>query len=150
MNFFAPQPPEPPWYASGLAFECRQCGRCCSGPEEGFVWVNDVEITRIAAFVNLSAQVLRDRFLRRVSGRYTVIEQPRTRDCAFLVPDAGGAKRCAIYPVRPAQCRTWPFWRHNLDAAGSWLRAGQRCPGINRGRSYSRHEIEETLKTTSE
>ena len=38
---------EKPWYASGLAFECTQCGDCCSGPEEGYVWVTPEEPSRV-------------------------------------------------------------------------------------------------------
>ena len=39
-----------PWYAGGLAFECTQCGQCCAGPNEGYVWVNDAEVARLDEF----------------------------------------------------------------------------------------------------
>ena len=36
-------------------------------------------------------------------------------DCVFLKEDPErGRKTCSIYPVRPLQCRTWPFWPENL------------------------------------
>lgn len=139
-----------PWYVAGLAFECQQCGRCCAGPEEGFVWVNDLEISQIAAFLGIANEEFRRRHLRRVSGRYTIIEQPRTRDCAFLQPDGLGGKTCTIYSVRPSQCRTWPFWQHNLESPKTWSYAAQRCPGINRGRQFTFDEIQQRLKSTNE
>ncbi|MFB3890392.1 MAG: YkgJ family cysteine cluster protein [Phycisphaerae bacterium] len=144
--------PNPPWYAAGLAFECLQCGRCCAGPEEGYVWVSDAEITAIAAFLRITPEELRRTYLRRVSGRYTILEQKHSRDCMFLQPSQDGrsARRCAIYMVRPAQCRTWPFWRHNLTDPAAWSRAAARCPGINRGRLFAIDEIHARQEKTSE
>lgn len=140
---------KPPWYAGGLAFECQQCGRCCSGPEEGYVWVSDVEIPQIAAFLKITPEEFRRRYCRRVSGRTTIVEQPRTRDCAFLAPH-GQSRGCGIYSVRPAQCRTWPFWQHNLQEPDDWARAGRRCRGVNRGKRFGVEDIEARLRRTIE
>ncbi len=141
MSIFAKKEP---WYAAGLAFECAQCGRCCSGPEEGYVWVTDEEITRIAAVVGITPEEMRRTCLRREHGKYTIVEQPRINDCHFLRPDpaAGGAKRCTIYDVRPQQCRTWPFWLGNISGPDTWASAGRKCPGINRGKLFTKEEIE--------
>jgi Fe-S-cluster containining protein len=49
---------------------------------------------------------------------------------------------CGIYPVRPLQCRTWPFWDGNLASAENWNAAAKRCPGMNRGRRFGKAEIE--------
>jgi Fe-S-cluster containining protein len=35
-----------------------------------------------------------------------------------------------IYPVRPMQCRTWPFWDQNLKNGKAWKSASERCPGM--------------------
>ncbi|MFW6133482.1 MAG: YkgJ family cysteine cluster protein [Planctomycetota bacterium] len=122
-----------PWYAAGLAFECRQCGNCCSGPDEGFVWVDDAEIRAIAEHLRLSEDDVCDRYVRRVMRRRSLVENPSTKDCVFLRRDGDGRCGCAIYPVRPVQCRTWPFWPVNLKSPDTWARAALRCPGINRG-----------------
>jgi len=130
-----------PWYAAGLHFECMQCGACCSGPAEGYIWVSPREIEFMAEYLKLPVEKLRQRYLRRVGLRTTIIEHPQSKDCIFLGRD-GGAKRCIIYPVRPAQCRRWPFWPDNLASPERWRQAGRKCPGINNGRLYSFEEIE--------
>ena len=132
------------WYAAGLAFECQQCGRCCAGPEEGYVWICEDEMVRLAGFLGISPEQVRKQYTRRVGGRYTIIEHPKTHDCIFLQPNGscgGKGKGCSIYDVRHAQCRTWPFWRSNLSSPEDWAIANERCPGINRGRLFQLDEI---------
>ncbi len=130
-----------PWYVAGLHFECVQCGRCCSGPGEGYIWVTKPEIKFIADFLKISVGQLRRKFLKRVGLRTTIIEHHGTRDC-ILLQDIAGQKRCIIYPVRPSQCRTWPFWPDNLTNPDAWNKAAQKCPGISHGRLYTYDEIE--------
>ena len=130
-----------PWYVTGLHFECMQCGRCCSGPGEGYIWVTKPEIQIIADFLKISVEQLRRKFLKRVGLRTTIIEHPGTKDC-ILLHDIAGQKKCLIYPVRPSQCRTWPFWSDNLADPNDWNKAAQKCPGINHGRLYTCEEIE--------
>ena len=134
------------WYDSGLHFECAQCGACCAGPAEGYIWVTSPEIKLIADFLKIKPGQLRQRYLRRRGLRTTIIEQPNTKDCVFL-RRIDGQKRCTIYPVRPSQCRTWPFWPDNLADADTWNKAAQKCGGINRGRLYSFEEIEKIKKS---
>jgi len=135
------------WYAGGLHFECVECGQCCSGPGEGCIWITRPEIARLAVFVAMDTEEVHGRYLRRVGRRTTIIEQRRTRDCVFLTK-TGRGQGCAIYPVRPNQCRTWPFWTTNLRTADDWNMAGLRCPGINRGRFYTFEEIETIRRRT--
>ena len=35
------------WYVGGLHFECMECGQCCSGPGDGYIWVTRPEIEAI-------------------------------------------------------------------------------------------------------
>ena len=129
------------WYIGGLHFECLECGSCCSGPDEGYIWVTKPEIKLIAAFLKISVDELKRKYLKRVGLRSTVIEHPATRDCIFL-RDIEGQRRCVIYKVRPNQCRNWPFWPYNLFNSNHWNEAAQRCPGINCGKGYSFEQIE--------
>jgi Fe-S-cluster containining protein len=134
------------WYVGGLHFECVQCGRCCSGPGEGYIWVTKPEIELIADFLKISVEQLRKEYLKRVGLRTTIIEHSGTKDCIFLNHGLRGLhgiqKKCIIYPVRPGQCRTWPFWSENLTNPNAWNKAAQKCPGINQGRLYTCDEIE--------
>jgi len=138
-------PNKTPWYIAGLHFECMRCGRCCSGPAEGYIWVTRPEIKLIGDFLKTTVEQLRRKFLKRVGLRTTIIEHPDTKNCMFL-REANGQKKCIIYPVRPSQCRIWPFWPSNLKNPNAWNKAAKKCRGINPGRFYSFEEIEKIKK----
>jgi hypothetical protein len=140
----------PPWYAAGLAFECIGCGRCCAGPEEGYVWATAGEIAAIAAYLKMPVRDFRRKYVRREGRRHSLVEDPLSRDCVFLDDgcdrDGQPCRLCRVYPVRPLQCRTWPFWRQNLSSPQAWIAAQMRCPGINRGRMYTAEQIRRRLE----
>ena len=61
-------------------------------------------------------------------------------DCSFLKN-----KRCTIYPARPMQCRTWPFWPETMSAK-SWKKdVTGFCPGVNKGSLRKAEEIQKAL-----
>lgn len=130
------------WYNDGLAFECQGCGDCCSGPNEGYVWVNSAEIAAMASATGVSCDEFKSNFCRRVSLKYSLKEKRPSNDCIFLTKRKEGGKYCEVYSSRPLQCRTWPFWKGNLTNKNSWLSAAENCPGINRGRLFNVEEIE--------
>jgi len=103
--------------------------------------VTRAEIDLIAKHLNMTPGKLRQKYLRRVGLRTSIIEHSTTKDCIFL-QTVGDKKQCAIYQVRPSQCRNWPFWPDNLSGPNAWNKAGMRCFGINRGRHYSAEKIE--------
>lgn len=113
-----------PWYADGLRFECTGCGQCCTGAP-GYIWVSGEEIQQIAQFLNFSIEEFSERYLRRVKGRLSLLELPKTFDCIFLKD-----KKCQIYSVRPIQCRTFPWWPKNLKSEKEWRDAARFCEGI--------------------
>jgi len=147
-----------PWYAAGLAFECRLCGKCCCGPDEGYVWVTEAQIDAIARLLDISPARMREVYVREVDNRYSLREDHPSNNCIFYRPgeDAPGAGqdgqagRCLIYPIRPTQCHSWPFWSSNLHSVDTWALAGVRCVGINRGRLHSCDEIEAKRTATRE
>ena len=114
------------WYQAGLSFECTQCGNCCSGPP-GHVWVNAEEVKAISEFLGRTDGTLDRTHVRRVGLRHSLTELP-DGDCIFLARK-GDKSMCSIYPVRPAQCRTWPFWSSNLRSKETWESAAATCPG---------------------
>jgi hypothetical protein len=140
---------EPTWYAAGLAFECAQCGRCCAGPQEGYVWVSQGQIRAIHEFLGLTESRMMEQYVRRVGARDSLRERPGNNDCVFLADGPAGC-RCAIYPVRPTQCRTWPFWSRNLASPQAWSYTAMRCPGINHGKLFAFNQIETHRHATSE
>ena len=133
------------WYIGGLHFECSQCGNCCAGPDEGFIWISKHETEMLADHLELTLDQLRQRFLRREGNRTTIIEEPISKDCVFLTKIAG-QRGCCAYPARPNQCRTWPFWTSNLQSPADWNMAATICPGINRGKLYTFEDIEKRRK----
>ena len=141
-----PEKNKNPWYVAGLHFECHECGQCCSGPDEGYIWITRKEIELISDFLKMPTEQLRKTYLKRVGLRTTITEQPVTKDCIFLQKTSEGQKQCTIYLVRPNQCRTWPFWTTNLTSPNTWNEATQKCLGINRGKHYSYEEIEKIKK----
>lgn len=119
------------WYRQGLRFSCRQCGRCCTG-SPGYVFVTRNEIDKIAAFIGRPGKGLTKTHLRRIGLRHCLTEDAATGDCCFL-DRRDGRLTCRVYPVRPLQCRTWPFWPGNLRSSQEWAEAAEVCPGINQG-----------------
>lgn len=138
------------WYRGGLRFTCTQCGNCCTGAP-GYVFVSAEEIERIAAFLGRTDGRLGKEHLRRVGFKHSLTEDKRNGDCCFLKRE-NGKRICSIYPVRPLQCRTWPFWDLNLDTQHDWEEASLGCPGMNAGTPYDfvQIEIRRTAKRTED
>jgi len=137
----ADHPYEPtPWYAEGLRFACRACGRCCGGAP-GYVWVDKEEVAAMASHLGMTARQFRRQYLRRL-WRGLCLKEKSNYDCVLL--DAAG--RCVAYEVRPLQCRTWPFWPTNLVSRRAWDDAARRCPGMNSGPLYRLEQIDALRK----
>lgn len=124
-----------PWYQEGLQFTCTRCGNCCGGAP-GYVWVDDEEIVAIAKFLKLPEDQFRKRHVRKVFKRQSLREL-KNGDCEFLTRDTDGKAACSIHKVRPIQCRTWPFWKSNLESPETWEATGEECPGINQGQHHA-------------
>jgi Fe-S-cluster containining protein len=125
-----------PWYAEGLRFACTRCGACCRG--EGYVWVDAREAAGLADHLDLALGDFGRRYLRLVGNRLALVDGP---DGACVFWDDG----CTVYPVRPRQCRTFPFWREHLADERAWEAVAGESPGVNRGRRYRAEEIERLL-----
>jgi Fe-S-cluster containining protein len=120
--------PAEPWYRDGLKFECTQCGNCCSG-FPGFVWIDDAELKAIADFLGTTIGEVRLMHTRLYRGKLSLSEFANG-DCTFF---DGATRGCKIYGARPTQCRTWPFWRSNIESPEAWEKTADGCPGIGRG-----------------
>jgi Fe-S-cluster containining protein len=112
-----------------LRFECTRCGRCCVAGGGYYLFLGRREIEQIRAYLGLSRSWFRRRYLKRLPDGDRVASWRDDGGCVFL--DAGG--KCGIYPVRPLQCRTYPFWPEVVNRRRDWRRESRRCEGIDRG-----------------
>jgi Fe-S-cluster containining protein len=125
-----------------LRFACTGCGRCCTGPGSNYVVeVTRAEQRRIQQHLGLSWPWFRRRYVFRYDDETESLKMPKGR-CVFL----DDANRCRIYPVRPLQCRTYPFWPELVRNGYAWRLERRRCEGIGRGAVIPLARIEQTLK----
>ena len=133
--------PEPrTFFDQGLSFECQRCGACCTGAP-GTIYVAPEEIGPMAGCLRLDLSDLIARYLYPYQDSYSIKEDARG-DCLFF--QAG----CTIYPVRPFQCRSFPFWFRNVRSESHWRETARQCPGIGHGRRYCKEEIMAIARTT--
>jgi len=108
------------FYDKGLHFECQCCNYCCSTEKFIDTYCRYVDM---GAFKMLS------------------LKEKENYDCIFLCE-----KGCTMYKARPRQCMTYPFWAHVLESEETWNEEAKACPGIGKGRLYTKKEIEEKLQ----
>ena len=129
-----------PWYQDGLRFTCTRCGHCCTGAP-GFVWVEDADVAALAEHLGETIEAVRGLYTRWTARGWTLREKANG-DCVFYDKKAG----CTVYPARPPQCRTWPFWESNVASPEAWRRTREVCPGSGRGELIPAEEITRRLK----
>lgn len=105
-------------------FKCTACGNCCKGPGE--VYFTAEEFENVVRFLQLN------------SDQKSKLENKlvQSRKNGYLVHSAGTAcyfldrnNRCKVYPVRPLQCRTFPFWPSTFRSISSLEMVESECPG---------------------
>jgi Fe-S-cluster containining protein len=125
------------WYEDGLRFACQACGSCCRDHSEYcYVYLTSRDVAAAAAHLGCTEDQVLEGYSQLDGGRPTLTS--RGGDCVFL--EEG---RCGIYPARPKQCATWPFWRENLVEEVWHGPVAECCPGIGSGRLWSADEIDE-------
>jgi uncharacterized protein len=125
------------FFERGLHFECCHCGNCCNG-DSGIIIVLNKEIGQISDYLALHRELFVERCLYPYLDEFSIREDDTGR-CIFF------ENGCSIYPVRPLQCRTFPFWFTNLRSLGAWKKIIEDCPGTGKGRLYSKDEILEII-----
>ena len=103
--------------------------------------MNPDEVRALAALHELSVREFRRRytFVDEYGWTQLLFSGP---DCVFLDPDT---RACRVYPARPVQCSTFPFWR-SLVEDGEWTEEARRiCEGVGSGRLYTIEEAEERM-----
>lgn len=131
-----------PWYHEGVNFECTGCGKCCTGGP-GAVWISEDEAIAISSYLKLSIEEFYSKYTRLLDGRRALCEVGPEFDCIFLKEK----KFCAIYPTRPVQCQTFPFWPGVMASKQRWEEAKSYCEGIRQDAPLiSKEKIEAELK----
>jgi Fe-S-cluster containining protein len=128
------------WYKDGLRFTCTRCGHCCTG-EPGFVWVDEDDLAAIAEHRGETVEEVKGLYTRGTT-RGRTLREKANGDCVFYDRQEG----CTVYPVRPPQCRTWPFWESNVETEEAWQRTCDVCPGSGQGELIAVEEITRRLK----
>ena len=128
------------WWETGIRFECQGSGRCCvSRGSYGFVYVTIHDRRALAAHLKICTASFTKKFCEREQGIWKLRDFKES--CRFLE----GGNRCGVYEARPTQCRTWPFWPETMSAK-SWAKeVAAYCPGVGKGRVWSKAEIEKAL-----
>jgi len=133
------------WYHKGLRFKCTQCGNCCRNHGDyAYVYLTEGDLGAITKYLGLERPAFLERYCVREEGWAVLrMDQPA---CPFLGED----NRCAIYPVRPKQCATWPFWEENLKRATWRGPVKECCPGIDQGDLVPADEVDRIARETEE
>jgi Fe-S-cluster containining protein len=132
---------QPFFEQQALRFECTGCGRCCVAGDDYYVFMSDAEAEAIREHLQLSRSWFRRRYLGRLEAGDRVAASGPDGRCVFL-DDEG---RCRVYPVRPLQCSSYPFWPEVVRSRTAWQREARRCEGINRGKAVATGRIRELV-----
>jgi Fe-S-cluster containining protein len=111
----------------GVRFECQTgCTACCE--QRGQVHLTEDDAVNAAAFVGMAQAEFERRYVVR-SANVLRFRKPRGKQCPFL--NDGG---CSIHPVKPVQCRLFPFWPELIESEFEWHATAEWCPGIGKGK----------------
>jgi Fe-S-cluster containining protein len=94
---------------------------------EGEVYLSDEDLVRIAQHLSLDPIDFEQKYVQRTAHSLR-LRKPSDRQCLFHRDN-----RCSIHPVKPVQCRVFPFWPEIVETPESWNATAQRCPGMNKG-----------------
>lgn len=125
---------ESTWLASieSLPFECTECGNCCR--TEGNVFLSPEEHQAASDYKNMTVSEFIEAYAcKTIKNKkrsdsdnendnlpWVLIKNKVTENgpaCIFLDPIT---HHCSIYPVRPIQCSTYPFWPNILESEQKW------------------------------
>ena len=142
-----------PWFEKGLRFGCKRCGACCRR-KGAFVWLTMSEAQEICDFLGMpdlnSFMLMFIDVVSSVGNEVTDSGKPprlsirkhASGDCPFW---SEAEECCAVYPARPSQCESFPWWRRCLTDRAAWDKRAERCPGMNHGQWFSQKAIARRL-----
>jgi len=105
---------------------CKECsGNCCNG-ESGTIFLNKAEMKALSEFLGIPLSRFTADYLRKFSYKYSIKELKINNNYACVFYDEE-QNICSVYPVRPGQCRTFPFWNCFKKHPEALL---EECPGV--------------------
>ena len=105
---------------------CSTCpGHCCRWG--GYVWITEGELIVLADHLNQSLEKFANGYVKAAYGRLSLQERLRDGESHCVLFDPFN-KRCLVYPVRPEQCRTFPYWE---QYQANYLKLLDLCPGVS-------------------
>lgn len=123
-----------------LRFECTQCGACCRRP--GVVYLGEGEPARLASHLGLSEERFRDLYVTEYETGDEAIDVPDdSAGCPLLID----GHLCSVEPVKPGQCRSYPFWSELVQSGEAWDAEKEACEGIGRGPAWPEDEVRRML-----
>ena len=128
-------------FKEGIRFECQGSSNCCvSRNSYGYVYLSNKDILRLSKFTKLKYDVFIKLYCDKTDGFTHFKEKKERSKCIFL-----DKKKCSVYEARPIQCRTWPFWKENMNTKKWNNEISKFCPGINKGGRISKKEIDKII-----
>ena len=128
------------FFKNGLFFSCQRCSNCCR-LEPGFVYLSQNDLTKLLDWFSLEKDAFIADYCRWTpyydGSEVLALKEKKNYDCIFW------NNGCTVYPVRPLQCTTFPFWDYIIHDANTWNECSKDCPGINKNTFHSPDEIAE-------
>ena len=129
------------FFKKGIKFKCQGSSNCCvSRGSYGFVYLSKKDLIKIAKYLNVSINLFKKKYCQYSDGYLHLKEININGNCQFLEN-----KKCSIYTARPMQCRTWPFWKENMNTKKWNNELINFCPGIGKGRLISSSMIQKII-----
>ena len=129
-------------FYNGMKFKCQGSANCCvSRGNYGFVYLSVKDLNRLSKYFNITVNNFKKNYCVSSNGYLHLKEIYSNGNCQFL-----NNKKCSIYPARPTQCRTWPFWNENMNTKKWNKELINFCPGIGKGKKISFSMIEKKIK----
>ena len=121
-----------------MRFSCQPgCTRCCT--QNGWVYLSEEDVPRLAAFLGMSANEFQEKYL--FSTKYTHRLRRRHGKCPFLKSEG-----CSVHLAKPTQCRVFPFWPELIEDKKELEETAQWCPGIGKGNLVSIETLEKSAR----
>ena len=124
-------------FNQNIKFKCQGSSNCCiSRGSYGYVYLSSKDVSRFSTYHKITNSEFIKKFCEYTDGYLHLKEKNLDGKCIFL-----NKKKCTVYSARPTQCRTWPFWKENLNYKKWNDEITKFCPGIGKGNIVSQKKI---------